>query len=300
MQSENYEKIFKKFDSWLNQISLYSESAKANYLSITRNFLRYLESFSVYRLSDANLDLLLKFVQFKGNERYAASFIGVRLSSLSLFYKWAYKYGYCRKNLIIEYRKTKLNAKSSLDSKEQAIDISKDLISLEEQDILINAKIGNDPLAVRNKCIVLLILASALYAEEVLTLSMDTLNLERGYLDISKTDKRARKINLDMAMCKSSCLHWLKQRNIILAGKKSDYLFVTRSGTSLTKRMLYKVISQYLLQCGITKKHLGAEILRQTSICNMVKQGLSLEEIQANTGLGVLTNEKYHKSAEEI
>ena len=61
--------------------------------------------------------------------------------------------------------------------------------------------------------------------------------------------------------------------------------------------MLYKIVSEFLQAASITKTHLGSELLRQTAICNMVRRGLSLEEIQANIGFSNLRSiDKYRQA----
>ena len=323
MPNDHLQKILDQFSNWIER-SRYSKTSGINYVSVIKNMVSYMKSFNVHHLNDASLDLILKFVCFRGNKKYAANFIEYRKSVLYLFYKWAYSKGYCRNNPIIEHRKLKLNRKASLHDKNNTIFSSKEMLSPEEQEKLISFKVDNeDPLAVRNKCIVLLILASALYAEEATALLKTSLNLSVGYLSITdktnenkkrgKKEKKEKKENaekskefgrintrivqLDLKLCKQSCLNWLAIRDNMLKKNNCPELFFTRRFTPITKRMLYKIVSEFLQAAGITKTHLGAELLRQTAICNMVRRGLSLEEIQANIGFSNLRSiDKYRQA----
>ncbi len=288
----NFEKTLNSFTAWLQANVNYSQESKKGYLHVARSFLAYLYSFNIPRLSDADVDLLLKFIHFNKDKEYSPKTVRLRLSALSLFYKWAYKNRYSKINLITEYKKINLNKQSSLTEKTPPEINFAEILSAEEQLALINLPIEHEPLAIRNKSIVLLILASALYAEETINLLTQELDLSAGCITLKNTDKRARRINLDLTICEQSCTDWLAARDML--GKNCDYLFVARAGEQLTKRMLYKIVSQYLANAQISKKHLGPELLRQTAICNMLLKGLSLEEIQENTGIETLASlEKY-------
>ena len=309
MPDNHFQKIFDQFSNWIEK-SRYSKTSKINYVSVIKNMLSYMKSFNVHHLNDASLDLILKFIRFKRNKKYAVNFIEYRKSVLYLFYKWAYSKGYCRNNPIIEHRKLKLNRKASLHDKNNTIFAIKEMLSPEEQEKLISFKIDNEnPLTVRNKCIVLLILASALYAEEVITLLKTSLNLSTGYLSVAdKNNEKVEKskeferintriVHLDLNLSKQSCSDWLAIRDNMLKESNCPELFFTRRLAPLTKRMLYKIVSEFLQAAGITKTHLGAELLRQTAICNMLNRGLSLEEIQTSIGFSNLRSiDKYRQA----
>lgn len=296
MTNSRFQKISHQFNSWIEQTN-YSKKVKINYISIIKNLFVYLDSFSIDSLNDVNIDLVLKFLQSRKNREYAANFIEYRKSVLHLFFQWAYTNHYCRNNFIIEQRKSELNKKASLHEKKHISIPLKDLLTQEEQDLILNLKTDDkDLLSVRNKCIVLLILAGALYAEEVITLQKTALNLSAGLLNITNEDKKERIIQLDLNLCNQACSGWLAVRSNMLKQTDCPKLFFTRNITSLTKRVLYKIVSEFLQEVGIVKGHLCPEMLRQTAICNMVRRGLSLEEIQANTGLSVNKIDQYRQA----
>lgn len=296
MSKNRFQKILQQFNNWIEQTN-YSRKVKINYISIIKNLFVYLESFSIDSLNDVNIDLVLKFLQSRKNRGYAANFVQYRKSVLHLFFQWAYTNNYCRNNFIIEQRKSELNKKASLHEKKRSTLVVKNLLTQEEQDRILDFKVDDkDSVSVRNKCMVLLILASALYAEEIITLQKTALNLSAGLLNITNEDKKARIVQLDLNLCNQACSDWLAARNNLLKEKTNcSELFFTRKLAPLTKRMLYKLVSEFLQTAGIVKVHLGPEMLRQTAICTMVRRGLSLEEIQANTGLSVNKIDQYRQ-----
>jgi len=251
-------------------------------------------------LDDADKDCLLKFVKSNGAHEYATSYVNLRLSALRTFYAWAYKNRLCSSNLILEYKKSKINHIAlPVDENEEDSDDSITVLSPEEHEILLNLKPAQEFTAIRNKCIVNLILDTALYAEELINLQITSLDIKNGYIDIVDTN-RERRVGVS-TVCLQNCIDWLKVRESILPHNINClFLFFTKSFERLTKRRLHTIISQYLINAGIAKKHLGADVLRQTSICNLFRNQKTIEEIQQITGIQTLARlERYRRTVVE-
>jgi site-specific recombinase XerD len=301
MKNRAYTKILEQFSTYIAHNLNFSGRTKFNYPKIVEYYLNYLEAFNIECLSHAEYGMMIKFAKFRGDKKYAAAYVNLRLSALKTFYTWAYKNHICNNHLILEYKKSRLN--NSLLSVEEKNENSAPIISLqpEEQEMLLNVVIENEFTVVRNKCIVELILASAISAAEVVCAPFTALNLKKGYIDIVDTN-RERRVVLDTSICLQSCDKWLKFRKNALPSKNHcPFLFFTKNFEQLTKRMLYNIVSQYLLKTGVVKEHLGADILRQTAICNMFRNQQTLEEVQKATGIQTLLRlEKYRLAAEHI
>ncbi len=280
------------FNIWIENQS-YTSNTKNTYLKIIRDFLSYLHNFNKGRLNNVSIELLLQFVTKRGGKLYAPANTSLRLSALGLFFAWAYKNKYCYKNPIIEYRKTKLNKKPFFS---KAYKNGNDIVILssEEQLALLNSNTDQSFVATRNKCIISMLLDTALYAEELIKLQVNDLDLEKSCLEIrNKNLSKKRKIQFSTSVCKL-CRNWLTQRNKFICNKQMNKLFFTDKITKISKRTLYRIISKAMLDAGINKPHLGPEILRQTSIYNMLNSGKSIEEVQLITGIKTLKNiQKY-------
>lgn len=296
MKNETSEKILKKFAVYINSSPNFSDSTKFNYPKIIEYYLSYLEAFNIGNINDVDQGLMVKFARFKGNREYANAYFNLRISALKAFYTWAYKNRVCSRHLILEYRKNKL-VKTILSGNESNCDKSSiTILQAEERQKLLNNCVENEFMAIRNKCIVDLILASALSATEIITLPLSALNLDHGFIDIVDTSKE-RRVKIDIALCRQSTNDWLKIRNNTLSEQNPcQLLFFTKNFEQLTKRMLHKIVSKYLLRVGITKEHLGPDVLRQTAICYMFKNQRTLEEVQQATSIQTLARlEKYRQ-----
>jgi len=201
----------------------------------------------------------------------------------------------------LEYKKAQLN-RTILAADDDGAENASPIILLQphEQEKLVSMTAENEFAAIRNKCIVELILASALYANEVICLHLAELNLKISYVDVIDS-KHDRRVALNMDICEQSCKAWLKLRKKTLSGNDNcSFLFCTKNFEQLSKRRLYEIVSQYLLKAGVVKEHLGADVLRQTAICNMFMMDKTLEEVQQATGIQTLARlEKYRYAAYE-
>lgn len=287
--------LYDQLHKWLAAYG-YAHNTAATYGKIIQNFFRYLESFEIPTVTDVNTELLMRFIYTKGGgEGYSPASVRTRKSALSLFYAWAYENRLVRKNLITEYKRGVL--RSTLPNKKCKAKQQNEIIYLSpvEQEKLLRFDPGNDFLSVRNKCIVVLLLASPLFADELVNLPIAALDLESGYLHIgAHSNNRNREISLDLSLCENSCRKWLQELKEKSCAQNNLLLFATKDVSKMTKRMLHKIISQYITAAGIKKNNLGPEVLRKTAIYNMFRSGKNLEEIQNATGIKTLAQlDKY-------
>lgn len=283
----HYTNLLTKYSNWINNQS-YSHNTKSNYVKTAEKFLSYLSDFNIINLKDAGTERTLSFLTKRGAKKYAKAYFNLRLSSLSLFYAWAYTNKYCLTNPIVQYKKSKIYPKLSL-PKKLAIANDPIVLSSQEQQLLLTLKTDDVFTTKRNKFIMALILTTALYADEIIHLSYKDLNMEKGTIRISKNNQSSRIISIDDKLQKV-CHEWLAMRSSVLHMYNSPWLFVTNKAKPISKRILYRIIANCMQNAGINKDHLGPEILRQTAIANMLNSGLTLEEIQTITGIKTLKN----------
>lgn len=289
----NYIRLFSLFKNWLKDQE-YSYNTKETYLRICEKFLLYLYGFDILNIKDVDRGTLVNFLAKRGSKRYAQKCIELRQSALNVFYAWAYTNRYCQTNPMIDYRKAKIQTKAyPKKSVEKSDEIT--VLTPEEQRMLLNVVTNNEFTTIRNKCIISIILTTALYAEEVISLLVDDIDLEKGHVDICNKQGKERRVPITLRSCKLACQDWLEIRTNALCKRKSNLLFFTDEVGSITKRSLHRIISKSMLGAGIEKAHLGPEVLRQTAIANMLSSGKTIEEIQTITGIKTLKNiQKYN------
>lgn len=280
---EQYAKILTLYDKWLEEQS-YSINTKEPYLRIVKSFLAYLNSFGVTDLKDVNSKLLTSFITNRSGKQYAKAYIKLREVSIALFYGWAYQNKFCQNNPMLNLRIEKLRSKPF--SKRFGAKNDQEIINIlepyEQEQLLegISKSAKNDFEIARNTCIVKLILGTGIYAAELIALELKDLNTITNTLKIRGAKTRTVSITPEIM---SACEKWQNIRKVFAKRNKIGSLFITKKLNPLYKRILFRIISKAMEKAGLAKKHTGADILRQSAICNMLRSGMPLEEVQKIT-----------------
>jgi len=288
--------MLSKYQGWLHQLDHLSPNTKTIYLRQINNLLAYLIAFDILRLNDISQKRLYQFIHQYQQKTYSKTWVRVKVASLQLFFRWAYENKYCREQPMVTYKKNKI-AHVPLTAGEDEQPDERIILTNKEQQRLTRylATVDKeDVLAIRNRCIILLILATGLFAAELVALFTDDLSLKSGYIIVRNNTNRIRKINVDINLCRNSCKEWLSKRNELLGNDKQPFLFITQHLQPISLRSLYNIVADTLLHAGIIKKRAGAEVLRQTAIFNRLKNGASLETIRQEYGINTLAQiERY-------
>lgn len=287
-----YKNLLNKFNNWLDT-QTYSINTKNTYIKIIKNFLSYMKNFKQNNINNINYEIFIQFIQTRKNFTYSFSSQKIRLSTLKLFFLWCSINKYTYNNPINEYKKYQLNIPSILEKKAK-IETEIIVLSNKEKLQLLNRKLDSNFINIRNKCIINLLLNTAMYSHELINLTIEDINLKNNFLIVKSTNKE-RQIKLSHDLCKSFHM-WLHERKKFVNNKQINTLFLTNKIKKISKRTLHRIISKCLLNSGIKKPHIGAEILRHTAIHNMLSMNKTVETIQSITGMKTLKNiQKYSK-----
>ena len=294
----NYDTILKKFEKWLMPQACYTENTKTTYLRWVSYFLNYLLGNEICQLNSVDENTVEEFAYHRLNqEDYSTGYAEARIAALNLFFDWTYTVGLSRGNPVLTYRKANLKPQS-LVRKKEAVKSDLEILTSTNIEQLQRLAYSHDFATKRDICIVLLILASGISAEETITLLPEHLNLKEGYLRI--TGKRARLILLDLSLCQKACYDYLHAVQETLIGDKHESLFFSNSRQPFSKRQLYRVVSTILQEADIITTHSGPDILRKTAIVHMFGQGKSFEEVRIATRLCLAVLERYQQIAAKV
>ena len=121
------------------------------------------------------------------------------------------------------------------------------------------------PLGLRDGAFLQLLYATGLRVSELISLPLNNLNLEAGYLIAYGKGSKERLVPIGEVA--QNCLkeYLEKGRPQLLGDNHSIYLFVSRRGKPLTRQGFWKLIKKYALSAGIQKNIISSHL--KTLLC---------------------------------
>jgi integrase/recombinase XerD len=128
-----------------------------------------------------------------------------------------------------------------------------------------------------------LLYATGLRVSELIRLTLNDVQLGAGYLVAFGKGKKERLVPIGRVAAEK-VEAWLSgPRAVMLDGRESRALFVTRNGGPFTRQGFWKLLRQYALKAGI-KKPLSPHKLRHSFATHLVERGADLRAVQAMLG----------------
>jgi len=172
-------------------------------------------------------------------------------------------------------------------------------LSEDEVEALLNAPDIRDPIGVRDRTMLELLYATGLRVSELVELKSSQVNLRQGVVRIRGKGNKERLVPLGQ-----ESINWLdnylnEARQKICPPAASDYLFITRRQSSMTRQAFWYLIKRYALKVGI-KKHLTPHTLRHCFATHLLNHGADLRVVQMLLGHSDLsTTQIYTHVAQE-
>jgi integrase/recombinase XerD len=173
--------------------------------------------------------------------------------------------------------------------------------SREQVNALLDLPDGATPLGARNQAMLELLYATGLRVSELVQLEVKQLNLEAGFVRVRGKGGRERVVPLG-SRAREKVLAYLNQtRPLLLKGRPSSYLFVTRSAKPLTRQAFWHLLQQYARQSP-QRGALYPHALRHAFATHLLDGGADLRAVQAMLGhVDIATTQIYtHLTSERL
>jgi site-specific recombinase XerD len=159
-----------------------------------------------------------------------------------------------------------------------------DLITADELDRLMKAPSGDDLAALRNRAMMELLFSTGLRVSELCNLNQD-LDLSRDEFSVRGKGDKVRVVFLSPS-AKKAVAEYIKKR-----ADMSDALFVsygkgspkTKDLPRLTPRSVERIVKQYAVKAGITRK-VTPHVIRHSFATDLLSNGADLRSVQALLG----------------
>ncbi len=253
---------------WLEKgLSSHTRSA---YRTDLLAFARWLEGRGL-TLESLGRDAVLDHLGWRLSEGYQARSTARFLSGLRSFYKYAVREGRIAEDPTLLVSMPQLGAPLPK--------------SLSEADVeaLLAAPDTEDTLGLRDRTMLEVLYATGLRVTELISLTLDEINLREGSLRVFGKGSKERLIPLG-----EEAIAWLEDylktaRPLLLGGQPGDILFPSQRGTPMTRQTFWHRIKLHAQVAGI-RTSLSPHTLRHAFATHLLNHGADLRTVQMLLG----------------
>ena len=148
---------------------------------------------------------------------------------------------------------------------------------------LIEAPDRVEPRGARDAAMLEVLYATGLRASELVGLKVGDLRLDAGYLRCVGKGRKERVVPLGAEANAALAAYLASGRDTLLAGKRSDSVFVSRSGRPLTRQGFWKLIKAHGRRAGI-RGTLSPHVVRHSFATHLLENGADLRVVQMLLG----------------
>lgn len=157
-------------------------------------------------------------------------------------------------------------------------------LSVDEVDLLLEQPDVATPGGLRDRAILELLYATGMRVTELVTLRVDALNLDAGFLTCFGKGSKERIVPIGQVATDWVQRYLESGRPVLLKGQQSDQLFVNaRGGRSLSRVGFWKVMKKYGRQAGLSQD-LSPHVVRHSFATHLLDRGADLRVIQTLLG----------------
>ncbi len=263
------ERQLKYFFDFLENDKKLSENTLQSYKRDLKQFKRYIEACEVHynRVKEEDIKDYIRELEEDGKK---ASSISRCIASIRSFYQF-----------VLKRNKIKVDPTANIQSPKIEKRVPSVLTS-QEVELLLDQPKDVDLKGIRDKAMLEFAYATGMRVTEIISLNIDDVNLEEGYVVCNKANKQ-RNIPLGTMSLKALTEYVEDARDILIKSEDEKALFVNINGTRLTRQGFWKIIKYYKEQAHITKE-ITPHVLRHSFATHLLQNGADLKAIQTMLG----------------
>ena len=263
------ERQLKYFFDFLENDKKLSENTLQSYKRDLKQFKKYIEDCEVHynRVKEEDIKDYIRELQEDGKK---ASSISRCIASIRSFYQF-----------VLKRNKIKIDPTANIQSPKIEKRVPSVLTS-KEVELLLEQPKDVDLKGVRDKAMLEFAYATGMRVTEIISLNIDDVNLEEGYVVCNNANKQ-RNIPLGTMSLKALREYVEEARDILIKKEDEKALFVNINGTRLTRQGFWKIIKYYKEQAHITKD-ITPHVLRHSFATHLLQNGADLKAIQTMLG----------------
>ncbi|NLA32637.1 MAG: tyrosine-type recombinase/integrase, partial [Mollicutes bacterium] len=142
---------------------------------------------------------------------------------------------------------------------------------------------GDDPLGIRNRLIIEMLIASGLRVSELVNIELEDVDISSKSIKVMGKGKKERIVYFGEYALKSLDDYLPNSRDILLRGKKSNKLFINHLGDDLTPRGVADIINRIIKLTSI-ERNVSPHTFRHSFATMMLNEGANTKVVQELLG----------------
>ena len=263
------ERQLKLFFEFLENEKKLSDNTLQSYKRDLKQFRKFLESYSLHynKVSEDDINFYIKELQDNGKK---ASSISRAIASIRSFYQFVLKRKKIKKDPTANVKSPKIEKRVP------------SVLTSKEVELLLDQPKDVDLKGTRDKAMLEFAYATGMRVTEIISLDIDDVNLDEGYVNCRNGNKQ-RTIPLG-TMALNALKEYIEDaRDILIKDENQKALFVNVNGGRLTRQGFWKIIKYYKEQAHITKD-ITPHVLRHSFATHLLQNGADLKAIQTMLG----------------
>lgn len=250
-------------------------------------YLSFLQDKNVFLVKDITSDYIKEFLKIRGNSE-STSTVAHNLTVIKNFHKYLIKENIVKEDVSLFISRPKLQKRLPR------------ALTVEEVDLLLDITL-NTPFDYRNKAMLELIYGAGLRVSELVSLTLNQIDLENGLIRIMGKGRKEREIPIGEYGVYYLKLYLEHRGMLIKNHRQEDALFLNNHGKQITRQGFFKILKQLLLDKGLNPD-VSPHTLRHSFATHLLSHGADLRSIQEMLGHSDISTTKIytHVSDEKV
>lgn len=266
-----YNDALKEYRQYMIVEKGYSRHTIENYFRDINDFIKFLyEQYHITEINEVCKDHIYSYLKYI-RQKIKESSVDRHMTSLKQFYIF-----------LMKERYVKVNIMSSFDMAKRPKYLPEVLTSQEVEQIINSIELDN-PVSFRNRCMIDLLYATGLRVSEMCYLTLNDMNLNKGFVKCIGKGNKERIIPINKKCCLLLKEYIEKYRKLIYVEGTSQYLFLNKNGQPISRDNFYHILKKIVQNSGI-QKHVSPHTLRHTFATVLLENDADLRSIQEMLG----------------
>lgn len=260
----------RQFIEYLVKERKVSKNTEVSYQRDLLQMADYLESQGIHQTEKVTETSLNSYILYLEKEGRAATTVSRAIASMRAFFHYAIREHWIQEDPSEFLKAPRIEKKLP------------DILSQREVERLLAQPSGSSLKEIRDKAMLELMYATGLRVSELISLSVDDLNMSVGFLTC-RDEKKERMIPFGRT-AKAALNRYLENaRERLLKGNESSLLFVNCSGKAMSRQGFWKILKHYGEMADI-ETPITPHTLRHSFAAHLLSSGADIHTVQAMMG----------------